>query len=176
MGILLKKLRVHGFRGLDNIEIDFESTSVLVGVNNAGKTTLLKSLQLALSNSLQISDDDFFYSDTINRDKIIIDVLFISVDENNIQTSEFEDKWGTIITENRISFDSDGNQILAFRTEIKENLMAQLTAPVKWTQCIQAMIADGGTEFVEVGPGKVLQGLMRKIDRSVAASGASIDA
>ena len=59
--------------------------------------------------------------------------------------------------------------------EIKENLMAQLTAPVKWTQCIQAMIADGGTEFVEVGPGKVLQGLMRKIDRSVAASGVSIE-
>jgi [acyl-carrier-protein] S-malonyltransferase len=56
--------------------------------------------------------------------------------------------------------------------EIKENLIAQLTAPVKWTQCIQAMIADGGTEFIEVGPGKVLQGLMRKIDRTVAASGA----
>lgn len=60
--------------------------------------------------------------------------------------------------------------------EIKENLIAQLTAPVRWTQCIQAMIADGGTEFVEVGPGKVLQGLMRKIDRSVAASGASFEA
>ena len=58
--------------------------------------------------------------------------------------------------------------------EIKANLIAQLTAPVKWTQCVQAMIADGGTEFIEVGPGKVLQGLMRKIDRSVAASGASI--
>ena len=56
--------------------------------------------------------------------------------------------------------------------EIKENLIAQLTAPVKWTQCIQAMIADGGTEFIEVGPGKVLQGLMRKIDRSVLASAA----
>ncbi|MFD2566447.1 ACP S-malonyltransferase [Pseudotenacibaculum haliotis] len=60
--------------------------------------------------------------------------------------------------------------------EIKENLIAQLTAPVKWTQSIQAMIADGGTEFVEVGPGKVLQGLMRKIDRSVTASGASFEA
>jgi [acyl-carrier-protein] S-malonyltransferase len=59
--------------------------------------------------------------------------------------------------------------------EIKENLIAQLTAPVKWTQCIQAMIADGGTEFIEVGPGKVLQGLMRKIDRAVAASGASLE-
>ncbi|AUC23934.1 [acyl-carrier-protein] S-malonyltransferase [Polaribacter sejongensis] len=58
--------------------------------------------------------------------------------------------------------------------EIKENLIAQLTAPVKWTQCVQAMIADGGTEFIEVGPGKVLQGLMRKIDRSVAASGAAL--
>ena len=60
--------------------------------------------------------------------------------------------------------------------EIKQNLIAQLTAPVKWTQCIQAMIADGGIEFVEVGPGKVLQGLMRKIDRSVKASGASAEA
>ena len=57
-------------------------------------------------------------------------------------------------------------------SEIKKNLMIQLTAPVRWTQSIQAMIADGGTEFIEVGPGKVLQGLMRKIDRSVAASGA----
>jgi len=57
-------------------------------------------------------------------------------------------------------------------SEIKKNLMIQLTAPVRWTQSIQAMIADGGTEFIEVGPGKVLQGLMHKIDRSVAASGA----
>ena len=60
-------------------------------------------------------------------------------------------------------------------SEIKKNLMIQLTAPVRWTQSVQAMIADGGTEFIEVGPGKVLQGLMRKIDRSVVASGASLN-
>ncbi|MGB0777092.1 MAG: ACP S-malonyltransferase [Flavobacteriaceae bacterium] len=54
--------------------------------------------------------------------------------------------------------------------EIKKNLMKQLTAPVRWTQTIQQMIADGATEFIEIGPGKVLQGLMRKIDRSVSAS------
>ena len=59
-------------------------------------------------------------------------------------------------------------------TEIKENLIAQLTAPVRWTQSVQAMIADGGSEFIEVGPGKVLTGLMRKIDRSVAANAASV--
>ena len=57
--------------------------------------------------------------------------------------------------------------------EIKKNLMIQLTAPVKWTQSIQQMIADGATEFIEVGPGKVLQGLLRKIDRSVDVSSAT---
>lgn len=59
-------------------------------------------------------------------------------------------------------------------SEIKENLIAQLTAPVRWTQSVQQMIADGGTEFIEVGPGNVLQGLVRKIDRSVATSGAAL--
>ena len=59
--------------------------------------------------------------------------------------------------------------------EIKANLVAQLTAPVKWTQTIQAMIKDGGTIFTEVGPGRVLQGLMRKIDRSVTAQGVNLN-
>tara|TARA_B100000795_G_scaffold267645_1_gene252942 strand:+ start:3725 stop:4612 length:888 start_codon:yes stop_codon:yes gene_type:complete len=59
--------------------------------------------------------------------------------------------------------------------EIKDNLMKQLTAPVKWSQSIKSMIADGGTEFIEVGPGKVLQGLMRKIDRNVTASVANFN-
>ena len=54
-------------------------------------------------------------------------------------------------------------------TEIKENLIAQLTAPVKWTQTIRNMIADGADHFVEHGPGKVLQGLILKIDNSVTA-------
>ncbi len=53
--------------------------------------------------------------------------------------------------------------------EIKENLIAQLTAPVRWTQTVQNMLADGATSFVEIGPGKVLQGLIKKIDRQVEA-------
>lgn len=57
---------------------------------------------------------------------------------------------------------------------IKQNLVKQLTAPVKWTQCVQHMIADGATEFTEVGPGKVLQGLIAKIDKTVAISGAAL--
>ncbi len=52
-------------------------------------------------------------------------------------------------------------------SEIKKNLIAQLTAPVRWTQSIQNMIEDGATKFIEVGPGNVLQGLVKKIDNSV---------
>ncbi|WP_186756954.1 ACP S-malonyltransferase [Echinicola salinicaeni] len=54
---------------------------------------------------------------------------------------------------------------------IKKNLIAQLTAPVKWTQSVQNMVADGGAEFVECGPGKVLQGLVKKIHREAEVSG-----
>lgn len=60
-------------------------------------------------------------------------------------------------------------------SEIQKNLIAQLTAPVKWTQSMQQMIADGATNFVEVGPGKVLQGLMRKINRDVTAASAILE-
>jgi [acyl-carrier-protein] S-malonyltransferase len=51
--------------------------------------------------------------------------------------------------------------------DIKENLIAQLTAPVRWTQTVQNMLTDGASSFVEIGPGKVLQGLIKKIDRQV---------
>lgn len=58
--------------------------------------------------------------------------------------------------------------------EIKKNLIIQLTAPVKWTQSVQNMIADGATEFIEVGPGNVLQGLVKKIDKDAQTSAAAI--
>jgi [acyl-carrier-protein] S-malonyltransferase len=59
-------------------------------------------------------------------------------------------------------------------TEIKKNLIEQLTAPVKWTQIMNQMIADGATEVIEVGPGKVLQGLFKKVDRAFPCSSAEL--
>jgi [acyl-carrier-protein] S-malonyltransferase len=56
--------------------------------------------------------------------------------------------------------------------EIKKNLIAQLTGPVKWTQSVQNMIKDGATNFVEVGPGKTLQGLIKKINSEITVSSA----
>ena len=60
-------------------------------------------------------------------------------------------------------------------TEIKTNLIAQLTSPVRWTQSVEQMITDGAQHFIEVGPGKVLQGLMKKINRAVNTSGADLE-
>ncbi|QIH36819.1 MULTISPECIES: ACP S-malonyltransferase [Sphingobacterium] len=59
---------------------------------------------------------------------------------------------------------------------IKQNLIAQLTGAVRWTQTVQNMLADGATAFVEVGPGNVLQGLVKKVDRQVSTSAASVTA
>ncbi len=58
--------------------------------------------------------------------------------------------------------------------EIKKNLVSQLTAPVRWTQTMNQMIADGATEVIEVGPGKVLQGLFKKVDRAFPCSSAEL--
>lgn len=58
--------------------------------------------------------------------------------------------------------------------EIKANLIAQLTAPVKWTQSVEKMIADGASSFTEVGPGKVLQGLVKKVDRQMEVMSGAI--
>jgi [acyl-carrier-protein] S-malonyltransferase len=59
------------------------------------------------------------------------------------------------------------------KDEIKKNLIDQLTSAVRWTQSVQAMIADGASHFTEIGPGKVLQGLIQKIDKSVQVDGVS---
>tara|TARA_B100001939_G_C16929269_1_gene613206 strand:- start:352 stop:1245 length:894 start_codon:yes stop_codon:yes gene_type:complete len=59
--------------------------------------------------------------------------------------------------------------------EIKENLISQLTSPVKWTQSIKQMVKDGAQEFIEVGPGRVLQGLVRKINGDINSSSLNLN-
>jgi len=66
------------------------------------------------------------------------------------------------------NFDAKAHQNI---DEIKSNLVAQLTAPVRWAQSVQHMVADGATEFIESGPGKVLQGLVKKIHKDAEVRG-----
>ncbi|MGU3376541.1 ATP-dependent nuclease [Chryseobacterium sp. M5A1_1a] len=119
MGIRLQSIRIKGFRGFKNIEVDFENTSVLVGTNNAGKTTLLKALQIALTNSHFISNDDFYYCEDHIDDTIIIDTLFVPISENEI-SDKFDEQWADVFKAERIGITED-SQIMAFRTIIKEH-------------------------------------------------------
>lgn len=121
MNILLNKVRIYGFRGLKNIEIDLKQTTVIVGSNNSGKTTFLRALQIALSNSFTVSSDDFYYDETTSTNQIIIDVSFIPVDENYKQITEFSEEWQTVFTVDKIALDVNEQQSVRYRTIIEED-------------------------------------------------------
>lgn len=106
--ILIKTVRIHGFRGLKNVEIELEQTTVLTGMNNTGKTSFLKALQLALGNGQFISQDDFFIENNNRVDKITIDLLIIPIDSTGKRQDKFEDDWEDLFTLDRIQ--SDGEQ------------------------------------------------------------------
>ena len=118
MNILIKSIRISGFRGLKNIELEFEKTTVLTGMNNSGKTSLLKSLQLALGNRQFLSPDDFYIQGNEISEKIIIDLLIISTDQDGNKLNEFSEAWEMLLTTNRIRYDELGNSIVPLRTVI----------------------------------------------------------
>lgn len=126
MNILLKNVRICGFRGLENIEIDLEPITILVGANNCGKTTFLRALQLAMTNSISISVDDFFYSESLVCDKILIDLQFIPVNDKFERIDEFSEEWAGILKENRITITAEGQQVLSYRTVIEEDTLKKV--------------------------------------------------
>ncbi|MEA1969370.1 MAG: AAA family ATPase [Thermodesulfobacteriota bacterium] len=105
MSILIKTVRIAGFRGLENIEVRLKKTTVLTGMNNTGKTSFLKALQLALGNSQFVSQDDFFIQGNSTANKVIVDLFIIPVNENGEQIEDFSDKWERLLTTNRIQND-----------------------------------------------------------------------
>ncbi len=118
MSILIKTVRIAGFRGLKNIEVELEQTTVLTGMNNSGKTSFLKALQLALGNRLFLSQDDFYIQGNQISAKIVVDLLFIPIDENGEKSAEFSEDWEMLLTTNRIRTDELGNSFVASRTTI----------------------------------------------------------
>jgi len=87
--------------------------------------------------------------------------------EKAIDTTQFN-KTKCLVYQNVTALPSNNSE------EIKNNLKLQLTSPVKWTQSVKNMLNDGAASFIEVGPGKVLQGLVKKVDREVTAKSAEI--
>jgi len=118
MSILIKTVRISGFRGLKNIEVGLEKTTILTGMNNTGKTSFLKALQLALGNRQFISQDDFFIQGSTINEKIIIDLLIVPTDDNGIRNEDFSENWEVLFTTDRIRSDGAGHSFIPLRTII----------------------------------------------------------
>ncbi|TGO02671.1 hypothetical protein PN36_21150 [Candidatus Thiomargarita nelsonii] len=109
MSILIKTVRIAGFRCLKNIEVELEQTTILTGMNNSGKTSFLKALQLALGNRQFLSQDDFFIQGSQVSDQIIIDLLIIPVDDDGKRCENFSEDWEDQFTVDRTRIDDMGN-------------------------------------------------------------------
>lgn len=123
MGILIDTVRIHNFRSLKNIEVKLSPFTLLVGMNNSGKTSFLKALQLALGVEKQfITLDDFFISRKTSKNKdneIFVDILIVPVDDKYKRKSTFDDNWVEQFGNNFLRFDAEDNQYVAFRTQIR---------------------------------------------------------
>ena len=117
MSILIKTVRIAGFRGLENIEVSLEQNTILTGMNNTGKTSFLKALQLALSSRQFITHDDFFQGDS-ESDQIIIDLLIVPTKNNGEQCENFSANWEILFTTERIKMDGDEKSFIPLRTII----------------------------------------------------------
>ncbi|MFH1405206.1 MAG: AAA family ATPase [Patescibacteria group bacterium] len=116
MSILVKTIRVFGLRGLQNIEIDLEPITVLTGMNNTGKTSFLKAVQIALGNRQFITQDDFYTSDSNSSDKIIVDIKIVPVGKDGKICNDFSENWEVLFTEDRIMIDAEDKSFIPLRT------------------------------------------------------------
>lgn len=115
--IRLSEIRIAGFRGIENLCLSLENTTVLTGCNNVGKTSVLRALQLALGNNAFLSQEDLFISSSGTRaDKIIVDVKFIPTDDSGEPIPDFDDDWSGILKAENIG-DENAKQFFAFRTQ-----------------------------------------------------------
>lgn len=119
MNIQLDIVRICGFRGIANIELNLPRVTVLLGQNNAGKTSIIKALQLALGDySRYLTNEDFHIDNNENiQEKIIIDVRFVPI-EDGLVVKEFSEDWVREFKDS-IQFSADAQQFVAIRTIVQ---------------------------------------------------------
>ena len=114
--ILIDKIRIDGFRGLKNFEMSLSETSVLTGMNNAGKTSVLKALQIVFGNYSFLSAEDLHIEDNVRSERIIVDVRLVSVDNDGRRIEDFSDDGDIVLKAANIEHDLEGNAYVAFRS------------------------------------------------------------
>lgn len=117
MSVLINSVRISGFRGISNLEISLPKVAVLIGQNNAGKTSIIKALQLALGDySRHLTDEDFYIdSNDIVCSEIIVDISIVPVDDDGQRINTFPDEWVEVFGD-WTQADLDENEFVAIRT------------------------------------------------------------
>ncbi len=118
MPILIDTVRIHNFRLFRNVEISLSRFTLLVGMNNAGKTSLLRALQIAFNGTRFMTEDDFAIG--TEEKKIVIDVRIIPVDDKGERVKNFDDQWLENFGDG-ISKETDEEEFVPMRTEITLN-------------------------------------------------------
>lgn len=119
--ILIDKIRIDGFRGLRNFAMDLKSTTVLTGMNNVGKTSILKAMQLAMGSRYAITVEDFNIHNGIRASKIIVDIRIVPIKDDGKRDVNFDDDWEIYFGSDNLQLDPDGNAMLCLRTTVSIN-------------------------------------------------------
>jgi putative ATP-dependent endonuclease of OLD family len=120
MNILIDKVRIKNFRSLNDVEVNLQPMTLLVGANNSGKTTFLQALNIALGvNKKQLTKDDLFINKNgeTEHNQIIIDLRIIPINESGERVDKFEREWIGIFNTNAQT--DEFGSFFAFRTEVK---------------------------------------------------------
>lgn len=120
--VLVDTLRIAGFRGIQNLEITFAPMTVLIGVNNSGKTTVLKALGLVLGDyGRYITDEDFYIGDDEKKaQEIVVDVRIVPATPDGQRANVFDANWATELGD-KIKAEASGDQYVAVRTRVATN-------------------------------------------------------
>lgn len=149
MAFRVSIIRIHGFRGLQDIEIPLDPTTLLTGMNNAGKTTVLKALQLVFGNRSFVTKEDFGINQNNVASRIVVDVLIVPVSEDGDEVDDFSPEWEALFTTDRIKFTSEMKSIVPVRVVVSENeakgsITSETYSMAKWP-----LYQDGGTKWYE---------------------------
>lgn len=136
--ILIDQIRIDGFRGLKDFKMSLSETTILTGMNNVGKTSVLKALQLLFGNGAFLSAEDLHIDKENERSNcIIVDAKIVAIDTEGNRDSDFSDEWEIAFGEANIKFDKDNNAFLPLRVtytyqELQNSYTRELKVLDEW--------------------------------------------
>jgi len=119
--IIIDKVRISNFRGLDNFGMSLLETTVLTGMNNVGKTTVLKALQIAFGSSNFLTTEDLHLNGNQRSSKIIVDTRIIPIDNDGKRLKDFSEEWEMQLKADSIKYTDDGFSYMPLRTVVEYN-------------------------------------------------------